>query len=141
VTRTRRVSAIGALAAAALLLGGCSDGDGDVATGSTTSTTAIVATPTSSASVGTGGRCADQNFTPNSEDIASAIVATGLSCAEAEAFVRRVGPLVGATGGPAGIEVGGFACARTGQDDGAYGIPSADYECTDGARTVTFHRT
>ena len=68
-------------------------------------------------------------------------MATGLSCAEAEAFVRRVGPLVGATGGPANIEVGGFACVRTKADDGQYGIPSSDYECTNGDQKVTFHRT
>jgi len=89
----------------------------------------------------TGGRCADQNFTPNSEDIAGDVVATGLSCVEAEAFVRRVGPLVGATGGPANIEVGGFACVRTKEDDGQRGIPSSDYECTNGDQKVTFHRT
>ncbi|MEA2902546.1 MAG: hypothetical protein QOH36_2433 [Actinomycetota bacterium] len=123
------------------LLGGCGSGDDDdLAT--TNPTTAVVATtaPTT-IGIATSGQCADQNFTPNSDDIAGDIVATGVSCAEAEAFVRRVGPLVGATGGPANIEVGGFACVRTKEDDGQYGIPSSDYECTNGDRKVTFHRT
>ena len=55
--------------------------------------------------------------------------------------MRRVGPLVGATGGPANIEVGGFACVRTKEDDGQRGLPSSDYECTSGDQKVTFHRT
>jgi len=125
-----------------MLLGACSSGGGgDVAT-VTTPTTAAITSTTVTAGAGTGtSKCADQNFTPNSEDIAGDVVATGLSCAEAEAFLRKVGPLVGATGGPANITVDGFACVRTRENDGAYGIPSSDYECTSGARTVTFHRT
>ena len=137
---------MGAALVVIALLGACSEGDGDVAVTGPTSTTggaggqtALGQTPAAPAP----GRspCADQNFTPNSEDIAAAIVAEGLSCADAEAFVRKVGPLVGATGGPADIEVAGFACVRTRQDDGLHGIPSADYECTSGDRKVTFHRT
>ena len=127
------------------LLGACSDddGDGDGATAASSTTAPATTAPTTTAgpTPGSGGRCADQNFTPNSEDIASEIVAVGLSCAEAEEFVRRVGPLVGATGGPADIAVAGFDCVRTEEDDGSLGIPSSDYECTSGAKKVTFHRT
>ncbi len=115
-----------------------------MATSASSTTTAPATTaPTTTAgpTPGSGGRCADQNFTPNSDDIAGAIVAVGLSCAEAEEFVRKVGPLVGATGGPADIAVAGFDCVRTKADDGSLGIPSSDYECTSGAKKVTFHRT
>ena len=124
---------------AVALLSACSDDDGDVATDPPA--TVVATTAPTTIGIPTSGQCADQNFTPNSEDIAGDIVATGLSCAEAEAFVRQVGPLVGATGVPANIEVGGFACVRTNQNDGQRGIPSADYECTNGDRKVTFHRT
>jgi hypothetical protein len=37
--------------------------------------------------------------------------------------------------------VAGFACVRTREDDGTYGLPSSDYECTSGDQKVTFHRT
>jgi hypothetical protein len=138
----RAIRLAAAVIVAVGLLGACSDDDGDVAT-STSSTTTAAAAPSTTAgpTPGSGGRCADQNFTPNSEDIAGDIVAVGLSCAEAEEFVRKVGPLVGATGGPADIAVAGFDCVRTKADDGSLGIPSSDYECTSGAKKVTFHRT
>ncbi|MDQ4068174.1 MAG: hypothetical protein M3203_01645 [Actinomycetota bacterium] len=90
---------------------------------------------------GPASRCASIGFTPNSEDMASDVVAFNLSCAEAEALVRKVGPRVAAVGGPSRIEVDGFTCVRTAQDDGAQGIPSSDFECTSGSRKVTFHRT
>ncbi len=124
------------------LFGACSgeNDEGAVATTTPTTPTTTSTSPTSGV-VPNPSTCANQNFTPNSEDIAGNVVATGLTCAEAEAFVRKVGPLVGATGGPANISVDGFACVRTKEDDGSYGLPSSDYECTSGTRTVTFHRT
>ena len=90
---------------------------------------------------GTTAACSDIGFTPNSEDMASDVVAFNLSCAEAEALVRKVGPRLGAVGGPSRVEVDGFACVRTAQDDGARGIPSSDFECTSAAKKVTFRRT
>jgi hypothetical protein len=122
------------------LLGACSSGDdGDVA--AIASSTTAAPAPTTTAGGGATTQCDDLSFTPNSEDIANHIVATGLPCLEAEAFVGKVGPLVGATGGPANIAVAGYACVRTREDDGTYGLPSSDYECTSGDKKVTFHRT
>jgi hypothetical protein len=136
----RLVSALAVLGL--VVLAGCSDDDGDVATVPPTTIGSAATTVATATSAATGtSNCANQIFTPNSEDIAGAVVATGLSCADAEAFLRKVGPLVGATGGPASITVDGFDCVRTRQDDGTYGIPSADYECTRGPMEVTFTRT
>jgi hypothetical protein len=111
-----------------------------VSTAGVPAITTTIAVLTSTTVPGTS-QCADQAFTPNTEDVAADVVATGLPCAEVEVFLRKVGPLVGATGGPAQITVDGFDCVRTRQDDGTYGLPSADYECTSGAREVTFRRT
>ncbi len=125
------------------LFGACSGDDDEgavVTTTPTTPTTAVTSPTTPTTGVPATASCVDQNFTPNSEDIAGDIVATALPCAEAEAFVRKVGPLVGATGGPANISVDGFDCVRTRESDGP-GIPSSDYECTRDGRKVTFHRT
>jgi len=85
-------------------------------------------------------RCANVGFTPNSDDVAGSIVATGLSCLDAEDFVRAVGARVGATSGPDRLEQGAFVCIRTARRDGP-GLPASDYECTSGARKVTFSRT
>ncbi|MEA2828758.1 MAG: hypothetical protein QOG43_3197 [Actinomycetota bacterium] len=123
------------------LLGACSSGDDGDVTATASSTSSAAAAPTTTAGAGATAQCDDQSFTPNTEDIANHIVATGLSCKDAEAFVGKVGPLVGATGGPANISVAGFACVRTREDDGTYGLPSSDYECTSGDKKVTFHRT
>ena len=82
--------------------------------------------------------CQTVGFTPNSEDAASSIKATGLSCAEAEAFVRIAGRRTSA-GGPAQVDVEGYRCVRvrTVQEP----IQQAFYECTSGVRKVTFVRT
>ena len=50
--------------------------------------------------------------------------------------MRKVGPLVGAVGGPARIDVDGFTCMRTRQDPA--GPPSSELECTRGSKEVTF---
>ncbi len=85
--------------------------------------------------------CANVGFTPNSDDVASSVVAVNLTCTEAEALVRKVGAQVAAVGGPARVTADGFTCVRTKQDDGAMGLPSATFECTSGTRTVSFVRT
>ena len=84
-------------------------------------------------------RCNDIGFTPNSDNMASDIVATGVGCTEAEALVRKVGPQVGAIGEPSRVEVDGWACVRTASSDRF--LPSSDFACTSGARVVTFVRT
>jgi len=140
-TTRRLVSAL--VLAGLVALTGCSDDDGDTAPDPTTAdATTTTAASTATTAPATGPfTCADQAFTPNSDDIAADIVATGLSCAEAEALVRRIGPLVGAVGGPAEITVAGYECLRTSEDDGAQGLPSSDYRCTSGATSITFTRT
>lgn len=84
------------------------------------------------------GHCFDVGYTPNGDNVAGQIMAIGMDCAEAEDLVRKVGAQAGPVNGPARLEVDGFVCVRTRQSDG--GLPSADYECTSGAKKVTFHR-
>ncbi len=88
----------------------------------------------------TAGPCVSVGFTPNSDNLASDIVAMGIGCVEAEALVRKVGAQVGATGGPSRVEADGWVCVRVSQNDGR-GLPSSDFECTSGSKKVTFHRT
>jgi hypothetical protein len=88
----------------------------------------------------TAGPCVQVAFAPNSDNAASNIVASGMDCIEAEALVRKAGALVGAVSAPARLEVDGFVCVRTAQNDGR-GLPSADYSCTSGSKKVTFVRT
>ena len=84
-------------------------------------------------------RCNDIAFAPNSDNLASDIVATGVTCAEAEALVRKVGPRVGAIGEPSRVEVDGWVCIRTASNERF--LPNSDFACTSGSKTVTFHRT
>ena len=83
-------------------------------------------------------QCKTVGFTPQSEDAASSIVATGLSCDEAEAFVRRLGPSVG-TNGPARIELDGYQCVHVRYQDEP--LPQGFYECTSGSKRITFVRS
>jgi hypothetical protein len=82
--------------------------------------------------------CTTVGFTPQSEDAASSIVATGLPCEEAEAFLRRLGPSVSATG-PARIEREGFECVLTRHEPEP--LPQGFYECTSGSKRITFVRS
>lgn len=114
------------------------------AAGATTSTSAAGATTSTRQGATTTVRaaatldCQTVGFTPNSEDAASSIKATGLTCAEAEAFVRVAGQQT-SSGGPAQLDVEGYRCVRVRavQDP----LPQAFYECTNGARKVSFVRT
>jgi Cu-Zn family superoxide dismutase len=110
----------------------------------TTSSTVAGATTTTRAGSTTTARaagtlnCQTIAFTPNSEDAASSVTATGLSCAEAEAFVRIAGRQT-SSGGPAQVTVEGYRCVRVRsvQDP----LPQAFYECTSGTKKVTFTRS
>ncbi len=82
--------------------------------------------------------CQTIGFTPNSEDAASSVRATGLSCAEAEAFVRIAGRQT-SSGGPAQVTVEGYRCVRVRSVQEP--LPQAFYECTSGTKKVTFTRT
>ena len=114
----------------------CGD-EGDVGDGGP-AVTAPATTATSAPATQTSVRCANVGFTPNSDDVASDIVATGPSCAEAEALVRAVGGPLGPNGQPRATS-GGFTCVRTGRSTDV--LESAIYECTSGPRKVTFRRT
>ncbi len=82
--------------------------------------------------------CDQVVFTPNSEDGASDIRATGLPCEEAEAFVTVAGRLT-SSGGPPELDVEGFHCVRVASQQDP--LPTSTYECTDGAKKVTFVRS
>jgi Cu-Zn family superoxide dismutase len=114
-----------------------SSADATTTTGQRVTTTARAGATTTARAAATLD-CQTVAFTPNSEDAASSIRATGLSCAEAEAFVRIAGGRT-SSGGPAQLDVEGYSCVRTRsvQDP----LPQAFYECTSGTKKVTFVRT
>lgn len=113
---------------------------GDATTTSTVagSTTTTRAGSTTTARAAGTLDCQTIAFTPNSEDAASSVKATGLTCAEAEAFVRIAGRQT-SSGGPAQVTVEGYRCVRVRsvQDP----LPQAFYECTSGTKKVTFTRS
>lgn len=143
------------------LFAACGDGTDDVAPTTTTVATTMPMPPTTSTTVepittstrvattpttpGGGGattpaaqRCASIAFTPDSEDVASDITASGLSCAEAESFVRVAGEQT-SSGGPAEVDVAGYHCVLTQREQDP--LPQASYRCVNGPRTVMFVRT
>ena len=83
--------------------------------------------------------CPDIGFAPNSDNVAGDIFATNMTCAEADTLLRKVGPQVGAVGGPSRVEADGFLCVRTSSSQA--GLPSSQFECASGSRKVTFTRT
>ena len=142
------------VAAVLLVLGACGNAGDETEVGAATTTTTVVPATTTTpvptttttttrarASTTTAAvtrDCTTVGFTPNSEDAASSIKATGLSCAEAEAFVRIAGRRT-SVGGPAQLHVEGYHCVqvRTVQEP----LPQAFYECTNGPKKVTFVRS
>ena len=134
---------VAVVALALLTMIGCSDGGEDRdATGppaESSTTSAPVTTTTGSVTTTTVVlSCEMVAFLPNSEDAASEIRASGLPCAEAEAFVRIAGRRT-STGGPAQLDVEGYHCVRTRTEEDP--LPVAYYECTNGAKRVTFLRS
>ena len=101
-------------------------------------TTTVRAGSTTTVRAGTTLDCQTIAFTPNSEDAASSVKATGLPCSEAEAFVRIAGTRT-SSGGPAQVDVEGYRCVRVRSTQEP--IPQAFYECTSGTKKVTFTRT
>ncbi len=99
---------------------------------------ASVTAATTNTAPATTLQCAMVGFTPNSEDAASEITATGLSCNEAEAFVRIAGERT-SSGGPDRVDVSGYRCVRTGSEQDP--LPLSRYECTNGDKKVTFVRS
>jgi hypothetical protein len=132
-----------------VVLASCGDDTSPEKAGGTSTTLAETTTTSSDASTTTAVastattrpvtvRCQTVGFTPNSEDAASDVMATGLSCADAEAFVRVAGART-SSGGPQELEVSGYHCVRTRSKEDP--LPQAFYECTDGPKKVTFVRS
>ena len=123
------------------VLAGCGDGNDSEGTAGTTTSTSLATTSSSVASTTTAQpvpvKCQSVGFTPNSEDGAFDVMATGLSCADAEAFVRNAGART-SSGGPPSVNVDGFRCVLTRKEQDP--LPQAFYECTNGSRKVTFVR-
>jgi hypothetical protein len=83
-------------------------------------------------------RCADVAFAANSDNVATDIIAIGISCSEAQALIRKVDAQISSVGGPSRVEVDGYTCVLTGEK--TVGLPASDFECTNGAKTVRFRR-
>jgi len=90
------------------------------------------------ASPSAGTACGNVSFTPNSDNVASGIVAVNMPCSEAKALVRKVGPPLGFNG-DATAQADGFRCVRTSREDVT--LPMATYQCIKGTKKVTFTRT
>ena len=73
------------------------------------------------------------------QNVASDIYADGLSCEEAESFLRAHAGPWGPMSGPAHAEADGFTCDRTGRSE-VY-LPRANYKCTRAAQAIFFVRT
>lgn len=147
--KRRVIGAVSLLLALTLVAcGGDDEGEEPAAGGTSTtseSTSTTSAVTTISAAPGTTVtrpaqtlECDTVAFTPNSEDAASSITATGLTCDEAEDFVRIAGSRT-SSGGPAQLDVEGYRCVRVRSTEDP--LPQAFYECTSGAKRVTFVRT
>ena len=123
----------------AVVLAGCADDTDSASTPETTTTSATTISSTASTTTAPPVtlKCQSIGFTPNTEDGAFDVMATGLSCADAEAFVRIAGART-SSGGPQSLSVEGYRCvlARSEQEP----LPQAFYDCTSGSRKVTFVR-
>lgn len=144
----RRVAAGALMCAAVLAVTACGDDDEPAVASSTTAasstTTASTTTATSTTASSTTATaavtrdCGQVGFTPNSEDVAGDITATGVTCDEALAFVELAGRRT-SSGGPPSVDVEGWRCVVTYQTEDP--LPRSDYRCTRGSATVTFGRS
>jgi hypothetical protein len=109
-----------------------------------TNATATTAAPTTASTVAAstttsaGAKCQNVTFPPTDE-IATSIMAYGMPCGDAEAFVKRVGQPLGPEG-PAQLTVEGFTCQRTAVTV-THSFDVGSYDCKNGAQRITFGRT
>jgi len=82
--------------------------------------------------------CGDLTFTSQTEDGASDILVTGLSCELAADFIRRVARSHNFYSGPRSFTYEGFSCTEKLVDNG---LPAGLYRCVDGERTVSWKKT
>jgi hypothetical protein len=73
------------------------------------------------------------------QNVASDIYANGLTCEDAESFLRAHAAPWGPENGPAHADADGFSCDRTGQSD--IHLPRANYKCTRDSQILSFIRT
>ena len=83
-------------------------------------------------------KCPPIGFTPNSDDVAGDITATGLDCTEASALVRRAREQHDPVTGRRFFVLPPYSCRATRQDTA---LESTAYRCDDGARRVTWNKT
>ena len=76
--------------------------------------------------------CGQVAFTPNSDDVASNIRATGLTCGLARDFVRD-------SAGRPGERFRGFRCVRT-RVDNPEGLPYTRYRCVGDGDVIRWRR-
>ena len=136
------------LVAVGLALAACGGDDDEpepTTTLAPTTTTTLAPTTTTSSPAQTTTtarpvtlRCKTIGFTPDSEDAASSVTATGLPCSEAESFVRIAGRQT-SPGGPQQVDVQGYRCVRTQSKEEP--LPQAFYTCTNGPKKVSFVRS
>ena len=86
--------------------------------------------------------CEPIPFTPNSEDMATNVVATAYDCRDAELLIRKVRDQHNFYEGPRRFAAGDFQCTVTAvRESDEDPIPSADYDCRDGDARVTWTKT
>lgn len=90
------------------------------------------------ASSGAPTKCQQIGFTPNSDDVAGDITATGLDCTTASDVVRRVRERHDPVTGRRFFRSPPFACRAARQERA---LESTAYRCDDGARRVTWNKT
>jgi hypothetical protein len=83
-------------------------------------------------------KCPPVGFTPNSDDVATDLTATGLDCTEASALVRRARQEHDPVTGPRFFRLDPFTCRAVRQTTT---LESTAYRCDDGARRVTWTKT
>ena len=134
---------------ALVALAGCGSSDNSTsagAQGTTATTAAAVATTASSpaataAPATTAPSCGDLVLSSNPEDTATNITSVGVSCADAQALVRKVAVQSGTESTPPSFSTdGGFTCSRLNKRAGDHGPPTAVWECASGASKVDFVR-
>ena len=83
-------------------------------------------------------KCQDVALKANSDKVATAIEATGLSCGETTGFVRAIAAKVNVYSGPATVRAAGFTCTIV-RDPGET-LPSARITChaDDGSATIFY---
>jgi hypothetical protein len=95
-------------------------------------------TPTAPPSGTAAAKCPPVGFTPNSDDVAGDIAATGLDCTEASALVRRAHQEHDPVTGPRFFRLEPFTCRAVRQGTT---LESTAYRCDDAARRVTWTKT